>query len=149
VVTIFFLLRARPAGSKPKDGVEAEANYTQAPSATKLHARGVPRHGDTFGTAEREQRAAALRPGETMRHHYSKFFSSDNPGYTNTFKSLKAVSDSDVLGTDCYKDACVYVALRTQLNEWAKNEEEHIQRLTKRQEATINDPDEVTQSRAR
>lgn len=67
------------------------------------------------------------------RSHYQALLESSNPGYRNVLKALDAHT-SGAMDSDLFKDAALYVGLRTTLQGWGQTErqetEELIARLT-------------------
>jgi hypothetical protein len=139
--TVVFLWCERFSSSGPSG--DAATNSLDA----KMQLRTAQRQGESSRdvlrhlSPDRDKRVAELQGAEAMRAHYAGFFNSDNPGYSNILMRLKAVTGQEVLASDCFKDACAYVALRSEISNWVKEEEAHSQRLMERQVETITNTD--------
>lgn len=120
LVVILMLVNFRRGPSQPS---ESPAVSKQRTDTAQVWARGNPEVG---GETNR------LRPIEVkLNRLYSSYLRSPNPGYTNILNALRPLVFYDPTGTDLFKDACTFVALRTEVadlkREYESNRVEMLQ----------------------
>jgi hypothetical protein len=98
---------------------------------------------DANGSASPSPNAEAL---EKLSEHYQRLLEGGNQGYSNILASLRSAGADSPQSTDLFKDACLYVALRDEIDTWVAEEDKNNKAIIDRQAASISNQELLSRS---